>query len=117
VYEPRHKKPISGRDFAMRVLHSAGLALPLVVISLAGGMVGYRSLEKMSWADAFVNAAMLLGGMGPVSELHSVAGKIFAGTYALYAGLIFLIATGLVLAPFFHRVLHVFHWEADQSGS
>lgn len=117
MFEPRHKKPISRREFAIRVARSAGLAVPLVLLSLGGGMAGYMILEKFSWQDAFLNAAMLLGGMGPVNPLHTSAGKIFAGAYALYAGLIFLIASGLVLAPFFHRVLHRFHWEADQSRS
>jgi hypothetical protein len=115
VYEHRRKKPISRREFAIRVLHSAGLALPLVILSLAAGMAGYRYFEGLSWQDAFLNAAMLLGGMGPVNPIRTDAGKIFAGSYALYAGLIFLIAAGLVLAPFFHRVLHRFHWEADQA--
>ncbi|HEU4765126.1 MAG TPA: hypothetical protein VFT93_05675 [Candidatus Eisenbacteria bacterium] len=117
MYESRHKKPISRRQFALRVLHSAGLAFPLVLLSLAGGMAGYMLFEKLSWEDAFLNASMLLGGMGPVATLKTEAGKIFAGIYALYAGLIFLIAAGLVLAPFFHRVLHRFHWEQDQKTS
>lgn len=117
MYEHRHKKPISRAAFAVRVLHSAALAVPLVGLSLAGGMAGYMWIEGQSWQDAFVNAAMLLGGMGPVNPLHTSSGKIFAGIYALYAGLIFLIAAGLVLAPFFHRVLHRFHWEADQGRS
>lgn len=117
MYEHRHKKPISRRAFAMRVLKSAGFAFPFVVFSLGVGMVGYHHYERLPWADAFVNAAMLLGGMGPVDPLRTLSGKIFAGIYALYAGLIFLIAAGLILAPFFHRVLHRFHWEADQARS
>lgn len=117
MYEPRHKKPISRAAFAMRIAHSAGLALPLVVLSLGVGMAGYAWTEGLSWQDAFLNAAMLLGGMGPVNPIRTNAGKIFAGLYALYAGLIFLIAAGLVLAPFFHRVLHRFHWEQDRARS
>jgi hypothetical protein len=65
----------------------------------------------MGLADAFVNAAMILSGMGPVGELHSTAGKVFAGFYAIFSGLIIVIATGFVLAPIFHRVLHHFHVE------
>jgi hypothetical protein len=114
VYEHRHKEPISRKAFALRVLHSAWLAQPLVLISLGVGMAGYMYFENFSWQDAFVNAAMLLGGMGPINPLHTTAGKIFAGLYALYAGLIFLIVAGVVLAPFFHRVLHWFHWEGGQ---
>lgn len=115
MYEHHLQKPISRREFALRVLHSAGLAVPLVLLSLAAGMAGYRIFERLPWEDAFENAAMLLGGMGPVNEMRTVGGKIFAGIYALYAGLIFLIAAGLILAPFFHRVLHRFHWEVGQA--
>lgn len=115
MYEHRRKQPISRTAFAVRVLHSAGLAMPIVLVSLLAGMTGYRYFEGLSWSDAFLNAAMLLGGMGPVNPLRTEGGKIFAGCYALYAGLVFLIVTGLVLAPFFHRVLHHFHWE-DQAG-
>ena len=67
-----------------------------------------------AWIDAFVNAAMLLGGMGPVNPLQTDAGKLFAGLYALYAGLVFLAVAGLLLAPFAHRLLHWFHWDSDQ---
>ena len=116
MYEHRHRTPLSRGAFALRVLRRAGLALPLVLFSLGAGMWGYRATEGMSWTDSFVNAAMLLGGMGPVNPLRTTAGKVFAGVYALYAGLIFLIATGIVLVPFFHRVLHRFHWDTDASA-
>ncbi len=79
-------------------------------------MAGYASTEGMGWADAFVNAAMILSGMGPVSELHSTAGKVFAGFYAILSGLIIVIATGFVLAPLFHRVLHRFHVETAKEA-
>ena len=68
----------------------------------------------MGWADSFVNAAMILSGMGPVGELHSTAGKVFAGFYAIFSGLVIVIATGFVLAPIFHRVLHTLHLEDDE---
>ena len=71
--------------------------------------------EGMSLVDAFVNAAMILSGMGPVGELHSTAGKIFAGCYAIFSGLIIVIATGFVLAPIFHHVLHRFHVETSKA--
>ena len=75
-------------------------------------MSGYAYFERLSWLDAFLNAAMLLGGMGPVEEPQTAGGKLFAGLYALYAGLVFLVATAVVLAPVVHRLLHKFHWEA-----
>lgn len=76
-------------------------------------MAGYHFLEGLSWLDGFLNAAMLLGGMGPVAPLQTPAGKLFAGFYALYAGLLFITVAGLLAAPVAHRLLHRFHWEAD----
>ena len=80
-------------------------------VSLALGMMGYEHFENLPWRDAFLNAAMLLGGMGPVDPPKTDGGKVFAGLYALYAGLVFLVTAGLVFAPVLHRVLHRFHWE------
>ena len=77
------------------------------------GMWGYERYENLAWRDAFLNAAMLLGGMGPVDDPKTDGGKLFAGLYALYAGLVFLVVAGLLLAPVVHRVLHLLHWEAD----
>jgi hypothetical protein len=91
------------------LLHAA-VALGVVLVSLAIGMAGYASFEKLSLIDAFLNSAMLLGGMGPVDPPHSTPGKLFAGMYALYAGLVFIVTAALVFTPIFHRVLHHFHW-------
>ena len=89
----------------------------VVLGSLAGGMAGYMYFEHLPWRDAFLNAAMLLGGMGPVESPATPGGKVFAGFYALYAGLVFLVAVGIVLAPVVHRLLHQFHWdERGESG-
>ena len=82
-----------------------------VLISLIAGMAGYEYFEGLAWRDAFLNAAMLLGGMGPVEAPKTPGGKIFAGMYALYAGLVFLIFAGVLLVPVLHRALHRFHWE------
>jgi hypothetical protein len=76
-------------------------------------MFGYHFLEGYSWVDSFLNAAMLMGGMGPVNALRTDAGKVFAGIYAMYCGLIELIAIGLFAAPIFHRLLHHFHLEGE----
>ena len=113
VYEHRSRRPISRRAFAQRLLAHLGVASVLVVISLVLGMAGYMGLERLPWRDAFLNSAMLLGGMGPVNALRTNAGKVFAGLYALYAGLVFLIVAGLMVAPVFHRVLHHFAWEKE----
>jgi hypothetical protein len=91
-----------------------GLWLVLTVFGLAIGIAGYAFFEGMSLVDAYVNAAMILAGMGPLGELKTTAGKIFAGTYAIVSGLIIIIATAFLLAPIFHRVLHRFHVETTR---
>ncbi len=116
MYEARGARPLSFERFAWRFARHFGVAAALILLSLALGMAGYRAFEHMAWADAFVNSAMLLGGMGPVDPLKTDAGKIFAGVYALYAGLVFLIVAGLLLAPVVHRILHRFHWEEEKGG-
>lgn len=113
MYESRNHRPLPRPHFLRRLgLHFAG-ATALVVGSLLLGMSGYAYFEHLAWRDAFLNAAMLLGGMGPVESPQTDGGKIFAGLYALYAGLVFLVATSLVFAPVLHRLLHKFHWGED----
>ena len=91
--------------------YAIGLWLALTVVGLAIGIAGYAGFEGMSLTNSFLNAAMILSGMGPATELKTEAGKVFAGFYAIFSGLIIVIATGFVLAPIFHRVLHSFHVE------
>jgi hypothetical protein len=113
VYEPKAHPPITRHRFVRRVLLHVAAALALLLLSLMLGMAGYEYFEQLPWRDAFLNAAMLLGGMGPVDAPRTDGGKLFAGLYALYAGLVFLVAVGLVFAPVVHRVMHKFHWEQD----
>jgi hypothetical protein len=114
MFEHRSKPLLSHGQFYVRLARSAALALLVVVVALGIGMIGYRIFEPMSWVDAFVNAAMILSGMGPVSSLQTDAGKIFAGCYALFSGLAFLTSIGIVFAPAFHRFLHKFHVEESK---
>ena len=93
----------------LHVLQHLGVTLPLLAGSLLAGIAGYHFIERMSWIDAFFNAAMIMGGMGPADEMHSNAGKIFAGIYALYSGLFLIAVTGYMLIPFLHRVMHKFY--------
>lgn len=109
MYEPRHQPLATRQRFVRRLLLHSGVAMLLLALSLGIGMVGYRCFEGLTWIDAFLNSAMLLGGMGPVNAPLSTAGKLFAGLYALYAGLVFLIAVGLVFTPIMHRLMHKFH--------
>jgi len=112
-YEARHVRPISTRRFAVRLVRHGVAAIALVAVSVAVGMAGYEHYEHLEWRDAFLNAAMLLGGMGPVEVPQTPAGKVFAGCYALYAGLVFIVTAGLMLAPVVHRTLHYFHWSRE----
>jgi hypothetical protein len=89
------------------------VACAIVLLSLMVGMWGYGHFEGLAWRDAFLNSAMLLGGMGPVDPIRTDGGKLFAGCYALYAGLVFLVVAGLLLAPIVHRIMHFVHWEDD----
>ncbi len=116
MYEHRRIRPLPWRRFALRVAAHSAAAAVLVLLSLVGGMWGYEHYEGLGWRDAFLNAAMLLGGMGPVNAPRTDAGKLFAGCYALYAGLVFLVVAGLLLAPLVHRLLHRLHWEPNESG-
>jgi hypothetical protein len=113
IFEHRSKPLLPRSEFIKRMVFFASISAGFVTFSLLMGMIGYRIFENFSWVDAFVNAAMLMGGMGPVGELHTDAGKIFAGVYAMYCGLVFIIAVGFLIAPLFHRFLHKFHLEMD----
>lgn len=113
-FEHKSQKVAPRFSFAIRLARAAGVWLALAAGGLAVGMTGYWATEGMGLADSFVNAAMILSGMGPVSELHTTAGKVFAGFYAIFSGLVIVIATGFVLAPVFHRVLHRFHVETEK---
>lgn len=114
MYEPKLHPPIPPRRFVRRLLLHGGAAFALLVLSLAIGMAGYEHFERLPWRDAFLNAAMLMGGMGPVDAPKTDAGKLFAGLYALYAGLVFLVAAGLIFTPVVHRLMHKFHWQQDR---
>src|ERR1041385_3121669 len=114
MFEHRRQQLLPRRAFLFRLGRFAGAAFLLVVISWVIGILGYRALEGMAWIDASLNAAMILGGMGPVDTLHTDAGKLFASFYALFSGIVFLVAVGVLIAPILHRFMHQFHLEADR---
>ena len=106
----RHTAPLAARSvFLSRLVLSLAAGFAVILFSLGLGMAGYRYFEGLSWIDAFVNAAMLLSGMGPLASPQTSGGKIFAGVYALYSGFVVLIAAGIAFAPVIHRFLHRFH--------
>ena len=111
MYEHKSRPPIQRRSFAIRLATHLAAVLALLVLSLLGGMAGYMAFEGMGALDAFLNAAMLLGGMGPVNMPVTNAGKLFAGMYALYAGLVFIVSAAMIFTPVVHRLLHLFHWD------
>jgi hypothetical protein len=111
VYESRRERPLPRPAFLRRLAVHFAITTVVLGVSLAIGMAGYIHFEQLTWRDAYLNAAMLLGGMGPVNAPHSNAGKLFAGTYALFAGLVFIVAAGLLLAPVLHRMFHTLHWD------
>ena len=114
MYEHRTTRPLPTRRFLRRLAFHVAVATCIVAVSLLLGIVGYSHYENLAWRDAFLNSAMLLGGMGPVDAPKTPGGKVFAGLYALYCGLVFLVAVGVVFAPLLHRLLHHFHW-VDES--
>jgi hypothetical protein len=105
-------RPPSTGHLARHLARQGGYAAGVIIASIALGMAGYHWIVGLPWPDAFMNTTMLLGGMGPVDPVKTTAGKVFAGVFALYSGLVFLAVTAFVLAPVFHYVLHRYHWEA-----
>jgi hypothetical protein len=117
MFEPISVPPISRANFVRRLLRQGGYAALLAGISLLIGTTGFVAFARQTWLDAFLNASMLLGGMGPVGEPATWprGGKMFGALFALYAGLVFLIMAGLLATPVFHRVIHRFHWEGREA--
>jgi hypothetical protein len=114
MYESRHVPLATGKQFIRRLARHFGVAMLLIGGSLLVGVLGYRYFEGMAWIDAYLNAAMLLGGMGPVPpDLHTRPGKVFAGAFALYSGMVVLAAASILIAPVFHRIIHRFHLEEE----
>ena len=113
MYEQRSESLAPTGVFARRLLINALIAAGILFFSLGMGMLGYHFIEKLPWLDALLNASMILGGMGPVDAIKTDAGKLFASFYALFSGMIFLVAVGVLIAPVVHRFLHSFHVVPD----
>ena len=113
MYEHRSEPLLPRAAFLKRVAFHVAIAIGRGGVSLLMGMAGYVRLAGMSWVDAFLNAAMLLGGMGPVGDLPTAGAKIFAGCYALFAGVIFIVSASVLVAPVAHRIFHRLHLDED----
>lgn len=111
MYEKKTDRLLTHRQFRSRVIQHAMVAFGALAIALGIGVVGYRILAHLSWIDSLLNASMILGGMGPVDRLATAGAKFFASMYALFAGLVFVGALGLLFAPFLHRIMHKLHME------
>ena len=117
MFERRHHPLAKRAVFLRRLLLSIVLSGTLIGLMLLLGMAGYHWIARLNWIDSLLNAAMILGGMGPVDEMTSVPAKLFASFYALFSGLVFVGAAGVLLSPLFHRLLHAFHLDESEADS
>jgi hypothetical protein len=115
MYEHRSEPLLPWPLFRRRAILHAGGALLVLLVALLLGMAIYHFTERLDWIESFLNASMLLGGMGPVDKPCTTAGKIGAGLYALFAGLVFVAAVGVMGAPWLHRMLHRLHLERGKA--
>lgn len=109
MFEQKTDDLLTRTAFLLRMGRSVGITVLIVAFSLAIGSAGYHYFEGIEWVDALLNASMILTGMGPVDDMHSVRGKLFATFYALYSGIAFLTIMAVMLAPMIHRAMHRFH--------
>ena len=116
MFEQRKDRLLPRREFVYRLGWSAAAGCALIAFSLSLGILGYHFLGHLPWIDSFLDAAMILSGMGPVAPLTNDAIKLFAGCYAIYCGIALIATTGVILAPVIHRSLHKFHleWDGDK---
>lgn len=117
MFERRKDKLLPFHHFSKRMAVYGGVSGSIVLLSLGIGMLGYHTFAGLSWIDSFLNASMILTGMGPVGEMKGMGAKVFAGIYALFSGVIFLSASAVFLSPVVHRALHSFHLDLDEEDN
>jgi hypothetical protein len=113
MYEHRAQPLLPRAQFLRRIVLHLSFAIGAIAVALFIGVLGYHVFDHLPWLDALVDASMILGGMGPVDELHGTAAKVFASVYALFSGLFFIAVLGFLLAPFAHRLMHHFHIDEE----
>jgi hypothetical protein len=113
MFERRTDKLLPLHHFVGRLLLSLAISFAVVIVGLGVGVLGYHHFAQLSWIDSLLNASMILTGMGPIDPMRSDAAKLFASLYALFSGVVFLSAVGLVISPIFHRILHHFHLDDE----
>ena len=116
MFERRHERLAPPEVYRRRLISSGSVGLGLVVVSLGVGIAGYAGFEDLGFVDSFLNAAMILSGMGPLLSPQTTGGKLFAGLYALYSGFAVLAIAAIMFAPVLHRVMHRFHLEEQGDG-
>ena len=114
MFEHSSEPVLSNWQFALRMAGATAVGSTLIGVSLFLGMWGYHYFEGMTWVDSFANASMILSGMGPLTDMRTDAGKIFAGCYALYSGLALISIMAVVFAPIIHRFLHRLHVDLEE---
>jgi len=112
-YERRADDLAPRSIFIKRIVGALGIALVLIFISLCVGIAGYHFIGGFNFIDSLLEASMILGGMGPVNELHGDGAKLFASIYALYSGLVVIALMGIMLSPVAHRIMHKFHVDEE----
>ncbi len=115
MFEHKKQQLLPRSEFYRRIARSAALGAALIVGSLLVGILGYHFIGELTWIDAFLDASMILSGMGPLSQLHTDSAKLFAGCYAIYCGIALIGTTAIIFAPAVHRALHKFHLEDSSS--
>ena len=113
MFESKEKPLLPKKDFFKRIVRNLIAATILLIVSLSIGVFGYHWICGLKWVDSLLNASMILTGMGPVAVITSFWGKFFAGSYAIFSGVAFLSMASIMLGPFFHRFLHVFHLDSE----
>jgi hypothetical protein len=111
MYERKKQPLLSRRQFFYRLSYNLALSLSVLAVSLVIGLLGFHYINDSSWIDAFHNACMLLGGMGPVVDMTNNSAKAFSSVYAIFCGVIFITNIGVLLAPVIHRIMHRLHLE------
>ena len=117
MLERHHEPLLPRRAFYRQVARYAFFAALVLIVCLAFGMWGYHHFEHLPWVDSFANAAMILSGMGPLGDLKTTGGKVFAGCYALFSGVVFLTTIGIFSAPIIYRFFHIFHLNIESPKS
>jgi hypothetical protein len=116
VFEKRHKPLLPARKFLIRAIWYFFISILILLGSLGIGMIGYHHYGGLSWVDSFLNACMILTGMGPVDPMKSEEAKVFAGIYALFSGIAFLTIVAVLFAPILHRFFHAFHIDMEEDA-